>query len=55
LGAKSFKLLGSGGGGFIMVYEKNSKIYQQINRDFDKHILRVSYASEGIQLIEKSG
>ncbi len=55
LGAKSFKLLGSGGGGFIMVYEKNSKIYQKIKREFAKQILDVAYDDIGIKLIEKSG
>jgi D-glycero-alpha-D-manno-heptose-7-phosphate kinase len=52
LGAKSFKLLGSGKGGFIFVYERNPKIRKKLIKYFDKRVLRVGIDKTGLTNIE---
>jgi galactokinase/mevalonate kinase-like predicted kinase len=52
LGAKSFKLLGSGKGGFIFVYERNPKIRKELVKYFNKGVLPVGIDKAGLVNIE---
>ena len=52
LGAKSYKLLGSGKGGFILVYERNPKIRKELVEYFNKRVLRVGIDKTGLVNLE---
>ena len=52
LGAKSFKLLGSGKGGFIFVYERNPKIRKELIEYFNQRVLRVGIDKTGLVNLE---
>ena len=51
LGIKSFKLLGSGGGGFMLVYEKSNKLREKLKKDFKENFLEVELDYDGVKII----
>jgi D-glycero-alpha-D-manno-heptose-7-phosphate kinase len=53
-GAKSFKLLGSGKGGFFLIYEQNPKIRETIWQYFGPRVLAINVDNSGLKNLEAS-